>query len=300
MKTRGKFRLFFSVDIIRSTQLKAAISDWQGLFRLFLDMSNRPMRKHWFAACELGKSEKAEFSKLFDCSDLALRRRSPPDIWKTTGDEIVFVKDLDDELDIWIALVALSNFLLIEGKTFRTAAKKMFLLPHSKFKTGFKGAAWIARFNSDKVEEGESLNVTVPGVSGSNEHVGKSIDAGFRVAKAYSAAYDLALSIEVALFLAEAIVASRSNSFKLGFQEGIELKGVLLGKAAYPKLFINLLVRSEGAVERIVRRPLSAKAIVDVIDQFMREEVLRQRPNENKDNLKDWFTRYFSLIRFPS
>lgn len=199
---RKALRLFLSVDIAGSTAFKAASPDkvqpWlPALFQFFNEF---PIRLN---------------------SEYQQGKLAPPRLWKTLGDEMVFVTEIKEYLDI---KVHLTRFIATQVY-YRTNIKDA----HSKL--DLKGAAWLAGFPvHNSVLHLPSLSAAA---SKAEDYIGPSLDIGFRIAK-YATPRKFGLSLETAFLLT---TMGRSDpDVAVCVDEGDELKGVL-GGVPYPRIW---------------------------------------------------------------
>ncbi len=203
---RKCLRLFLSVDIAGSTAFKSSrpgeVQPWlPTLYRFF---SEFPIQ----LASRYQQSE------------------TVPRLWKTLGDEIVFVIEITDHRQVSMHLCRFRDAISAYREVVKDADKKLDL----------KGAAWLAGF-----PVGNTMLILRHGTGNTQEmedYVGPSIDCGFRLSK-HASPRHLMLSVETALVVAGTGHKVQGDKPAIHAARGEELKGVLDGRP-YPQFWIEV------------------------------------------------------------
>lgn len=159
-----------------------------------------------------------------------------PVLWKTLGDEMVFVTRITDHRQVAAHLTHFRNTIAAYREVIKDADRKLDL----------KGAAWLAGF-----PVGNTMLKLRHGTDGSPEledYVGPSIDNGFRLSK-HATPRKFVLSVETALMLTGTAQAATVKP-KVFLERGEELKGVLGGRP-YPKLWIEVPYRGSEVFHQL-------------------------------------------------
>lgn len=205
---RKTLRLFLSVDIAGSTAYKSRQPDkvqpWlPALHRFFTEFPISLVRPY--------------------------TNGDAPVLWKTLGDEMVFVAQITNHRQVAMHLTRFNDTIAAYREVIKDADRKLDL----------KGAAWLAGF-----PVGNTMLKLRHGTDGAPEledYVGPSIDNGFRLSR-HASPRKFVLSVETALMLTGTAHAAASKP-KVFLERGEELKGVLGGRP-YPKLWIEVPYRS--------------------------------------------------------
>ncbi len=218
-------KLFLSVDIAASTAFKARSGltsslSWIKTFEDLFEEFPRTLYKFYQSLRTDG-----------------LRDVERPRIWKFIGDEIVFVADINDHLEIYthiIAFVSATN-----------AFEREFKQKHHKLR--LKATAWVAGF--------PVMNSIIRISAGENEivdYLGPQIDLGFRLSK-HADHRRIPVSLELALFLSAARKTSpKQNMVWLGFDGTVTLRGVLQNEP-YPLFWVDRLGGEESQEDKLMR-----------------------------------------------
>lgn len=298
-----RVRIFLSVDLSNSTSYKSqrAPHQWVPTFRDFYsEFSDLFRRNHIFEIEELGES----VSRL---------RERKPNLWKTVGDEIIFVNRVDSCFEVSLFVKAFAKSLQEYNSILREDGDRSSL--------SVKGSAWIASFpypnitiaiptlsdpsdNSD-ITETEQIELSADESPNRHEFLGKGLDYGFRIAK--NAADDFfVISPALAGILIRANVNEKFkkdyDSLKLPIvlREPVHFKGVLNG-SRYPVLGVPV-DRDEhwGRLRKLESELLSRSAGDDnKLQQYLRDFIalheveepsLKIRPNEPDEPVPDYYT----------
>ena len=265
-----KLRLFLSADLVGSTAFKSALRSqpaaggpirledkapfWlKPISRFFIDIEK------WFMHEWLLASDKNEIK--FDPGPA-------PETWKTLGDEILFVKDLTDPYQGWLAVAAMMRAL----KKFRERGR------NSGIDLVAQGAAWLAGFpisNSEiafsampQQNEGEidphisSLLLNYRRLLRYYEakeadplaanpilrdFVGPSIDCGFRLAnKSTPERFMLSAELTWLLGKTESHHKSPFSKFPLRYGGLKSMRGVIAGRP-YPVYWLETMMGDDFA-----------------------------------------------------
>lgn len=159
---------------------------------------------------------------------------STPELYKSIGDELVFV-------------VKLSNDYREASKYIAAFAETLSLFMGDPERPSVKGAAWLAAFplGNMEIEVEKRVIANVDGIDkevavSQMEYIGPQIDIGFRAAK-YSSSMKLAVTIDLALFLLTAKLSGveAANTLRFHYDGRESLKGVL---AERPYPVVSLLI----------------------------------------------------------
>lgn len=231
-----RIRLFLSVDLVGSTAFKSKSGrsnlEWIKAFQKFYGEFPTHFKKNYEYFAEetpdLGKEEKADL----------------PKVWKTIGDEILFVNRITSVTQLSVYIRAFSKTLIDFGREVQ-----------SSHELNTKGNAWIAAFPTPNRSIRLSLNGSDPligkndvlteeleadvDVTPSNyDFLGKGIDGGFRISR-NSTTDNFTVSPALALLLCRAKRNVETTKFDgdFVFHEPQAFKGVVNGEK-YPVISI--------------------------------------------------------------
>jgi len=221
--------LFMSIDIVGSTAYKNStqrdksdIHPWRPTIQsFFIDFP-----------IDLVKTNDVNKPKL-NCSDFA-----PPKIWKFLGDEIVFYVELKHSSHLSYYLEntkKLMNIFCVEN--FKEQKLKL------------KGAAWVSGFPVANTMMKFSIDKRI-----TTDYFGRSIDAGFRLAK-IATAQKFVLSIQTAWMLSQI-----SSDIDIYYDGRTHLKGILNGDQ-YPIFWILSDTKAANELDLLHIKP-SGKEII--------------------------------------
>lgn len=247
---RPRLRIFLSADIVGSTGLKqsrlgASASEiqkqhtaWFSAIQGFYIVARQAFLKEWNDA-QIKWPEKSEFFG------------DEPVVWKTIGDEVIFVKVVTDYrqvaviLKCWIAALAeMRNFL--QEKNSRLNVKSTSWL--AGFPVENKEVVVSLSGDNKEIEDyyrasGATLNAHYSGTGTetvSLDFIGPAIDIGFRLAAyADSRKFVLAIGIPYILSLTNPSKDELLPDFDVYYHGSVSLKGVL-GGLKYPVFWIDL------------------------------------------------------------
>lgn len=245
---RPRLRLYLSADIIGSTALKQAHTGsnagfqgnvWFSAIQGFYIEANRAFQSSWLSVTvEAGEDISAG---------------PPPQMWKTVGDEVLFVKHLTSYRQLALAITAWVRALEHMRRFVREQDPRL----------DVKCTAWTAGFPIKNKEvvlrgirldaggevddyfiaSGEALNRYYEPSSSPGEvevdYIGPSIDTGFRLS-GLSSSRRFTVSVDVAYILALTMPFSGfpAQTVRLFYQGSAHLKGVL-GGVDYPHFWID-------------------------------------------------------------
>ena len=237
-----RLRLFQSVDLVGSTAYKnRASGEVQPWLKVFYE---------FFRDFPILLGKKYEGSNL-----------ETPRLWKTLGDEIVFVVELKMQIDAAEHLRRFRDALRAYRDTLHQADRLLDL----------KGTAWVAGF-----PVGNSI-VYLPGGGGSCEDevedfIGPSMDIGFRL-KDVASPRRIAVSLELAHVLSKKL----PEALSLYIGESVALKGVIGGRP-YPVFWVNMYEPNSEELEILEDRlresepsPVVASYAHDFCEIFIRK-----------------------------
>ncbi len=206
-------KLFFSADIIDSTKLKYTKKrdDW---VRIFIDSFN---------------DLKLEYTKMLKKESLNEQFH----VWKSLGDEIIFVEHIDDTQKIQTYVECFKNAIEKFNSNKKTSSK-------------LKATAWLA--------ETPVTNAVMPDTTNANamprqvDVIGPSMDIGFRISK-FASDRKFVVSVEIARILSENV----NNHLSIYIDGVEELKGVLNG-IAYPVIWIDMNNGNPTNIEKLLNK----------------------------------------------
>jgi hypothetical protein len=239
-------RLFLSVDIAGSTAFKSLepskVQPWL------------PTLYWFFAEFQVELASRYANDK---------RGIQPPVLWKTLGDEMVFVALIEDHLQVSTHICHFRDTIAAYREVIKDASKKLDL----------KGAAWLAGFPVGNTVV--KLHRDTEGNASSDDYLGPSIDTGFRLSK-HATPRKFVLSVETAFMLLASASPDGVDIPKVYLEQGDELKGVLGGRP-YPRLWIGVPYDSADDFRKLEEDLLEApparddKKLRDYCKLFIRE-----------------------------
>ncbi|WP_283178638.1 hypothetical protein [Gemmobacter sp. 24YEA27] len=269
-----RLRLFLSVDLVGSTAFKSRAGNsnlkWIKAFQKFYAEFPDHLTKN-FKETAGGIDEIAGSEISYE-----------PKVWKTIGDEILFVTRVNSVTHLGACITAFSKTLIDFGRVI------------SSFGLDTKGNAWVAAFptpnmsiklaqsGSDPLTGDASLpseerELLVDATPSQYDFLGKGIDGGFRISR-NSSIDDLTLSPALAYLLCKAKRMTDVTKFdaRFSFHEPQVFKGVVNG-ARYP----------------VVSLSTSRDVNADKMRQL--EATLLQKPAEARtDELLDYLERFIA------
>lgn len=245
MQESPRLLLFLSVDVIGSTAYKNKNREFDGIqpwLRFFIDFYQ-------------------EFPEFFDkVTQHQLPETPRPEVWKSAGDELIFVVQLNCHIQ---ALKVLMAFQLAIKQYDREIKKKSLPL-------GLKGCAWVAGFPVINAEVRPNSQTSIP------DYIGPLIDTGFRLAK-FADARKLVISLELALLVSKGLLDEPSSYNPQFFYDGKHvLKGVL-SERPYPIIWIDMFPGQPFEDENLLGRlrlPTQPGQLVD----FCKQTILAAHP----------------------
>lgn len=261
---KPRLRLFLSVDLVGSTSLKQGGSlpirsaddptvqknigaEWFRPISEFYRNVERIFFRHW-----------AEYKDKIS-SKYSWSVGSSPRLWKANGDELLYVKEINDEQEAWACL----------GCWIRTIIEYRGILRKTHPKMNVKGSAWTAGFPFSNIEVIFRNNPGQSDYSSDSGHphfvnyyllneyykknkkkeftidyIGPSIDTGFRLS-AIATPRKFVISLELAFIASYVpIDAEYEKEIQIRYDGTKELKGVLGGKP-YPILWIDTMISDQ-------------------------------------------------------
>jgi hypothetical protein len=238
VKPEYRVRLFLSVDLTGSTAFKSKNGttnfEWLKAFQKFY--GEFPAR--------FTDSYKNICTKIPEISDN--ESRSLPKVWKTIGDEILFVNRVESISHLGAYVRAFSDTLISFGQEIA-----------SPYKLNTKGNGWIAAFPSPNCSIHLSRNGTNDPLNGGDDlpnedfekkvddaphdydFLGKGIDGGFRISRNSTIdSFTISPALAHLLCIAKKHDLTSKFDFKFKFHEPQQLKGVVGGKH-YPIISID-------------------------------------------------------------
>lgn len=187
----------------------------------------------------------------------------PPALWKTLGDEMVFVAELKHHLQVAEHVCRFRDTIAAYREVIKDASRKLDL----------KGAAWLAGFPVGNTAL--TLHRGLEGNAAFEDFLGPSIDNGFRLSK-HATPRKFVLSVETAYMLLASARPKDTEVPDVFLERGEELKGVLGGRP-YPKLWIAIPYRQAEDFRKLEERLLDPpgdhkeKDLRDYCELFIRE-----------------------------
>jgi len=313
---KPRLRLFLSADIVGSTALK------QSPF----SKSKTEQRASWFSKIqgfyfEAHRAFRKEFQKLQSEAEEPALVGEEPKLWKTIGDEVLFVKTVDDHRQIihtlrcWMHAVEATRAFIKKGNA----------------RLDIKCTAWLAGFpfrNSEVaveagisadsmgsgdwfLEGGKVLNKVYEGTAPKGvivDYIGPSIDIGFRLSQ-FSSARKFIISVDIAYVLAIANPGDMTKDpvFTIHYDGSHALKGVL-GGLRYPVFWLDLsppeaLERFEDGLTTL--SPVSRDRLREYCNRFYTEHESYMFPpfiySDSEQQIKrrpDWYDEdHAALVR---
>ena len=233
-----RVRLFLSVDLVGSTQLKnksKSNKQWVKIFQTFYKEFPATLERRYRNILE---NEKCREIRLNDAE-----KEAYPKLWKTIGDEILFCCSLQSLIHLSACMIAFIEALIEYGNT----------LKNSKEMSGglsTKGNAWVASFptpncsislkdTSNESVVSEKLEEEVDKDPSKFDFLGKGIDAGFRISK-FSSENNFTISPGLGVLVCKCIEGKNVTGFyhNITFIKQESLKGVV-NNNPYPILVID-------------------------------------------------------------
>lgn len=274
-----RLRLFLSVDLVGSTAFKSKEDEtnlvWIKAFQKFYEQFPKLFAKKYREFCdnapEIHNNEKS----------------SLPRVWKTIGDEIIFVNRIYSVAHLAAYVTSFREALIAFGEEVSLAHK-----------LNTKGNAWIAAFPTpnrsirlalDTIEASdrpsddiltESDEQAVDEQPSRFDFLGKGIDGGFRISR-NSAVDTMTLSPALAYLLCKARKNVDTTKFdcQFSFQEPQLFKGVMGGRK-YP--VISLITSRDKAHELV---------------ECLEAELLDRPRAANADKLFEYLDHYIEAYR---
>jgi hypothetical protein len=281
-----KLRLFLSADLVGSTAFK---------------QNNIEDHAKWFQALRLFYAEvSTKFATTLQDKELQLSKvkhtiGENPELWKTVGDEIIFVKVLQEFHEVQFTLLSWIEAIESARKAIRAKSPQLEI----------KCTAWTAGFpvnnseigleNSPLIGAGFAQNTQSSGdddqiyLNGSllekfyqdqegrgsvvRDYVGPSMDIGFRISK-LATVRKFIISTDVAYILANTNIDSLYKDImpdlKIFFDGSAEHKGVNKGRP-YPTFWIDMAEANglDSCEDELLSKcPSVRDKIIKFIDQF--------------------------------
>lgn len=245
---RPRLRLFLSADIVGSTALKQTP----------FSQSKTEQRTAWFSKIqgfyfEAQRAFQAEFEELkAQEGDPALIGQAPT-LWKTIGDEVLFVKVIDDHRQIvetlrcWMRAIGPMRAFIKKGNSRLDVKCTAWLagFPFRNSEVAVEVGASSGSMGSGEwfLESGRVLNKVYENDTPIGiivDYIGPSIDIGFRLSQ-FSSSRKFVISTDVAYVLSIANPGSSAKDpvFSVYYDGSQQLKGVL-GGLRYPVFWLDL------------------------------------------------------------
>lgn len=271
-----RVRLFLSVDLVGSTAFKSKESQnnfvWMKAFQKFYGRFPKIFTRHYTDFCSTAP-------------EIAEKERDDlPKVWKTIGDEIIFVNRVYSIAHLAAYVYAFRKALIDFGEEIGSA-----------FELNTKGNAWVAAFPTPNrsiqlsLSRGDTLHgesedlltedveLAVDDKPGEFDFLGKGIDGGFRISR-NSAVDAMTLSPALAYLLCKAKRNVDTTKFdcQFSFHEPQVFKGVVGGRK-YPVIsLITSRDKDHEAVEtweaKLLDRPREAQigALFEYLEHYIK------------------------------
>jgi hypothetical protein len=286
--------LFPSADIVGSTALKHKSSaigdikripdseDWAHTIQSFYNGMVQNLSRRWKDPKIVGRMSTLDMG-------------SPPIVWKTVGDEIIFRKHITDHRQVYAMMRAWKGAIADVRHQLSTKPQNNEL--------DLKSTAWIAEFplqNKVIIASGwtdENLAKSsmqdligrigkfeddpVPSAT-EIDFIGPAIDVGFRISK-MSTYRKFVISIDVAYFLARCaeIDANKCNDLSIQF-DGMEYFKGVFGGLHYPIFWIDMVDEKdkscidektlEWAQDKLMKRePVEVPQLINFLNSYYRK-----------------------------
>lgn len=314
-----RLRLFLGADIIGSTALKQTRA---GAHKAPTDQATKGPA--WFSAIQGFYFEAAQ-AFLLDWQRSRGRSESPdqlygdsPRLWKTVGDEVLFVKDITDHRQVVITLHVWFRAIL--------RMKEFLKAEHSAL--GIKSTCWTAGFpfrnrevvldpnpslGRGKVEDyyresGRLLNEYYSRKRNQPkiviDYIGPSIDTGFRLSS-YATDRKLIVSVDVAYLVSMTQFDGEVERIDFFYDGSVLLKGVF-GGSNYPVFWIDMSEDSSLArrEDKLKTQSVAPKEDVkEYCDAFYKEHAdFTFRPfvagdvGQTLARMPSWYQEYQQLL----
>ena len=295
-----RVRVFLSVDLVGSTAYKANLKStvWIRTFRTFYTQFLSTFRSTYIEFCE-------------EHEECAAFKERIPKLWKTIGDEAVFVNKVDSLFQLFAYVHSFDRALELY--------KKLLEANEDTSSLGVKANGWLASFpwpnqtiamddsEVDGFEDAlpdESDEAGADSDPGRYEFLGPGIDSGFRIATNSSAGF-FTLSPALAYALCRANTNRDYAKFRFDLQyRGVNpLKGVLSG-ASYPIVGLNTernqdrvrLSKLQNILEGV--SATSDDQMIEYLEEFIKFHKIELPPLElngvdSKVVVPDFYTKRF-------
>lgn len=313
-----RLRLFLGADIVGSTALKQT-----RLGAGIVPAEQASKGPAWFSAIQGFYFEAAQ-AFLFDwqkskeySADKDVFYGPDPSLWKTVGDEVLFVKVLTDHRQLTTALQCWARALRRMKQFLKTESSSL----------DVKSTCWTAGFPfrnrevvldpSPKMEQGavenyyresgELLNRHYKNVQKSKlaiDYIGPSIDTGFRLS-GYATGRKLIVSVDVAYLVSMTQVDGEVGRLDFFYDGSVSLKGVM-GGSNYPIFWMDMsdsgsLARREDKLK--TQHACASEDIREYCDAFYQEHTaFTFRPFIHGDvgqtlaKEPDWYDEYHGKL----
>ena len=312
-----RLRLFMGADIVGSTALKQSRPG-----------ANKPTDQattgpSWFSAIQGFYFEAAQ-ALIFQWDKAKGTSSNPhllfgpdPQLWKTVGDEVLFVKVLTDHrqvattLQCWIAALGrMKEFLRAESTLLdvkSTCWTAGFPFRNREVVLDPKITSKAPQIEDYYKENGRLLNKHYKNPNGSKlsvDYIGPSIDTGFRLSS-FATGRKLITSVDVAYFLSMTQVDGEIKRFDLFYEGSTSLKGVL-GGSNYPIFWLDMsdeasLSRKEDKLKTVsscnnqdIRE--YCEEFYNVHSQFTFRPFVNGDVGQTLDKKPSWYDEYQSKL----
>ena len=277
-----RVRVFLSVDLVGSTAYKANLKStvWIRTFRTFYTQFLSTFRSSYIEFCE----ENGECTAF---------KEKIPKLWKTIGDEAVFVNKVESFFQLFAYVHAFDRALQLYKQLLESNTETASL--------GVKANGWLASFPwpnqtiamEDSEDAGfedalpdEDDEAGADADPGRYEFLGPGIDSGFRIATNSTAGF-FTLSPALAYALCRANTNRDYSKFRCDIEyRGVNtLKGVLSGES-YPIVGLNTernedrvkLRRLQNTLEGVT--PSSDDQMIEYLEEFIKFHKIEMPPLE--------------------
>ncbi|EMJ94069.1 hypothetical protein [Leptospira alstonii] len=243
---KPRLLLFLSVDIIDSTIHKYQAGFTPTWLTAFIDFySEFPV------LLNTGITKARE-----GCSEYNKIDSPKPEIWKSLGDEIIFVAEIYNHIQVAWLLEAMQ----IAVKDYNN--KPIDGTSDSGLK--IKAAVWTAGFPVQNVIIPIEYNTDNLGSIGLQyDFIGRNIDLGFRISK-YSSQRKMIISNDVALLSS----AFGSSKLKYYYEGSVSIKGLPTELKDYPLFWVDTFVGNGAESESRLYNPVQQSDMKEFVEGF--------------------------------
>ncbi|HKU96239.1 MAG TPA: hypothetical protein VJR58_13235 [Vineibacter sp.] len=266
-----RLRLFLSLDIQGSTSFKYQVTPetfeaWLPIIHWFYIETQAALERSWLRAA--GRFRHADAGP-------------DPILWKSAGDELLFVKEVTHPLQCLAAVLAFRDVLALQDVDLQRRSNGRLRLKATAWLAGFpnvnKEIPLVGSYAPDSEPHGNDTMVRIARfghdtLAHQRDFVGPSIDLGFRLTE-LATPRRFVVSVELAYLLADMMIRHQlTERLNLQVEEGQVLRGIL-NDQEYPLIWIDMLAHTaaRNSLERLMSRPTcDVDVLREVCTQFIR------------------------------